>query len=316
MPAHKMPFNNQPNLDILGFLNKTSPLQTKNDLLGIRAPQYQSNSYQKVLQFYGVHTDQSGDEFIGDCPFSPCREEGKSGKFTTNTQTGQLRCFVCGVKGNMHSFIQQLHRYYLARTTAADYEKLRIRRSLAIDTWIMEEMQLALNGATNEWLIPAWSASSPEIGNLYAYKQSYDEKTAKPFMQILSGPTFKHTPYGIHRLRQGTNRPIWVLEGHWDYLAFGSLLRRLGEEPRFDYIASPGADTFPKSYLGCFNGREVVIAYDNDVPGRNGVASLMNNMAHHSIMPQSISVVEWPSTLPDKFDVSDAIVKLPKELWK
>lgn len=318
MPLHKSPFSSQPTTDLAAFLNQVNVGQTKNELLEIKAPPQQVNNYRKVLAFYGVHTDQIGDEFVGDCPFEPCKSEAKTGKFTMNTQTGMFRCFVCGQKGNTFTFIRSLHEHYYNQTTQGDLERLAARRGNAIDLWMLEEMQVALNRATNEWLLPSWSTDGASKGlcNLYAWKQSYDEKTAKPYMQILSGPTFKHVPYGIHRLRSGTNRPLWVLEGHWDYMAFGSLLHRLGDESRHDYIAAPGVDTFPKQFVNIFNGREVVLAYDNDIAGRNGMESLMKLMAGHGVYPQSLSVLVWPTDLQDKFDVSDAIVKLPKNHWK
>ena len=319
MPAHKSPFSQQPTTNLADFLSQSSPLQSKNDLLEIRSPQKQMNNYQKVLRFYGVHTEQQGDEFVGDCPFAPCKQEGKTNKFSMHTQTGQWRCFVCGRKGNNFGFIRDLHQYYFDATTHHDRERLIHLRGGAIDMWLLEEMQLALNPATNEWLLPAWSTdgvAEKGISNLYTWRKSYDEKTLKSYMSILSGPGFKQVPYGIHRLRSGTNRPLWVLEGHWDYLAFGSLLHRLGDTARHDYIASPGVDAFPKQYANVFNGREVVICYDNDVAGRNGVASLLQLMAAGGVYPQSISVLNWPVGLPERFDMSDAIVKLPKEYWK
>lgn len=183
---------------------------------------------------------------------------------------------------------------------------------------ICEEMQLAWNSATIEWMLPSWGRDGLEKGiiNLYYWRQFHDPVSGKPYRQIQSGPTFKHVPYGVHRLRDGMQRPIWVVEGHWDYLAFCALLSVTKQTAKFDIIGAPGSGTIPKSYLSIFNGRSVVLAFDNDAAGEHHTTSLIQSMNTYGIMPTSLSIVAWPEGLPKGFDVSDVITSLPQKYIK
>jgi Toprim-like len=177
-------------------------------------------------------------------------------------------------------------------------------------------MQLAFNTSTGEWMLPAWSRGGHAEGivNLYVWRTSFDAETRKPRRQIYSGPTFKQHAYGIHRLRDG-GRPIVVLEGHWDYLAFCSLLSATKMLPKYDCIGKPGS-AFPKSSLSIFNGREVILMFDNDPAGEAGVESICKSMTANGVIPSSLRILKWPEGLDRGFDVSDVITKLPTKFIK
>lgn len=233
-------------------------------------------------------------------------------------QTGMFRCFRCDCKGNNYTFIRMIHDHYLAQTTTEQYESLCTLRKEAIDVPICEEMQLAWNYSTEEWMLPSWGRDGLEKGiiNLYCWRKCFDPISGAPFRQIQSGRTFKHVPYGIHRLRDGVQRPIWVLEGHWDYLSFCSLLSATKQTAKWDALGAPGAGTIPKSYLSIFNGRHVVLAFDNDPAGESHTTSLIQTMNTHGIMPTALSIVTWPEGLAKGFDVSDVISSLPPKYIK
>jgi hypothetical protein len=235
-----------------------------------------------------------------------------------NVQTGQWRCFYGVKSGNSYDLIRELHAIYFSTTTDEQYASLIKMRKGAIDLPVLKEMQVAWNPVTSEWLLPSWGTegASKGIVNLYTYKKSFDTTTGQASMQVLSGPTFKHVPYGIHRLRQGTNRPIWVLEGHFDYLAFNSLLRRIepSQQPNYDSVGAPGSGTFPRIFLNIFSGRDVVLVYDNDQAGQEGMEKITRDMSGQGIFPMSLRHMVWPEGLPKGFDVSDVITHLPKAL--
>ena len=275
------------------------------------------SKYQMLLEWHGVHTNIVNKEFIGDCPFYDCPSvlEGKPDKFTMNRQTAEWQCFMCGRKGNAYGFIREVHRNSLEQTTPHHLQELRELRKNAIDLLDLVEMQLAFNPSTKEWTAPAWNVEG-KIVNLYLWRESYVPSSGKAYRQFLSSPSMSHVPYGIHRIRTGTNRPIWVCEGQWDYLALASLFRRLDLTNKFDILAAPGAGTFPRKYLSVFNGREVIICYDNDPAGQAGTDSLIGNMASNGIMPTGVKRLEWPVGLDQGFDISDVITKLPQGLWK
>lgn len=285
-------------------------------------PERQINQYHQLLNWYGIRTElnNSGTEFLGDCPFWCCLEDDKHGKFSMNIQTGQWRCFYGGGQGNTFDLIRNLHSQYFDRTTDDQYVKLKALRRGSVDIKVLKEMQVAWNPATNEWLLPSWGTDGAVKGiiNLYVYRKSFDVDSGKQSMQVLSGPTFKHVPYGIHRLRSGIQRPIWVLEGHFDYLAANSLLR--STEPRqsenVDTLGAPGAGTFPRQFLNVFSGRDVVLMFDHDKAGQEGMESITKAMAANGVFPSSLRHITWPtdSSIGPGYDVTDVVVGLPRHL--
>lgn len=280
-------------------------------------PIQQINGYQNLLSTYGIDSVLEGENFLGECPFNECLDfRGKSPKFSMNIQTGMFQCFRCHTSGNNYGFIRAIHEHYLASTTEEDYAKLCVLRRNAIDIPICTELQLAYNTATSEWMLPSWGRDRLAKGiiNLYYWRAQVDPVSAKPYRQIRSGPTFKHVPYGVHRLRDGVQRPLWVLEGHWDYLAFCTLLSTLKLTHKFDAVGAPGSGTIPKSYLSIFNGRSVVLAFDNDVPGQLAQTGLIQSMNTYGIMPASLYCVTWPEGSPK--DVSDVITSLSPKFVK
>ena len=308
IPAIKLPFATNLTPENKGSLSK-------DHLLGVQGSANESK-WEALLKRHGIDSEIQGMELIGGCPFHDCPSfgEGKQ-KFTMNRQTAEWRCFVCGKQGNHVTFIREIHRNSLEQTTDAHRADLRRKRQNAIDNEELMEMQLALNPATNEWSLPAWNVEG-KIVNLYSYREQFDPTTGKKFMQIQSSPSFSHIPYGIHMLRSAPQRILWVVEGHWDYLALLGLLRRLKIRNDHDVVAAPGAGTFPSRYLSMFNGRNVIIAFDNDPAGEAGQETLMQGIAKASIMPLTCKHIKWPATTPQKFDLSDVIVKLPQPLRK
>lgn len=235
-----------------------------------------------------------------------------------NHQTGMFRCFRCEEKGNNYGFIRAIHKHWYLSTTDDQYLDLCRIRKFGIDVPVLKELQLAYNRTTEEWLIPSWAKDSAHTGivNLYRYSDAYDERSGQMRKAILSGPGFKHHSYGGHRVRHGAQRPIWVLEGHWDYLAFVTLLHRTNQAGSIDAVAAPGAGTFPASDLDMFNGRKVVIVFDNDEPGQRGKDQLLTNMHKHGVAPLSLHTLKWPADLPSGFDVNDAMHSLPAKYCK
>lgn len=275
------------------------------------------NRYALLLEWHGLTPNRSGNEFLCDCPFVDCPSyiDGKPEKFTMQCQTAQWRCFVCNRQGNAYTFLDEIHANSLSKTTEAHLQQLCSLRKGAIEVPDLIEMQVARNPATEQWCVPAWNAEG-KISNLYIWKDQYDPESGKLRRQFMSSPTFNHVPYGIHRLRPASNRPIFVTEGQWDYIALMGIFRRLELSNKYDILAAPGAGTFPKKYLSVFNGREVILLYDNDKAGTTGMESLVNNMVNAAVMPLSVKRIVWPSDLKEGFDISDVKTSLPQKYWK
>ena len=307
MPNMKLPYQNGQVPALQGGL-------ALNDLIG--ASDEKVNSYRKALDFHGIQAqlirEGSHDELVGDCPFYDCPSfvENKPDKFRMRPDTGQWRCFVCGRDGNVHSFVREVHRNSLEQTTERQLLDLVALRKGAVGVEELKEMKIAFNPNTKEWSIPAYSLEG-KLSNLYIWRQSYSE-SGKPFLQLLATPGLKQLPYGLNRLRSGTDRPILLLEGHFDYLAMMTLLRLCGNSNEYDLLASPGA--FPKGFAKLFNGRKLMMLGDNDAAGNSMMNGVIAMMKEQAVIPTLVKRIVWPKTLPQKFDVSDVITSLPNDL--
>lgn len=287
---------------------------TADQLLG-NTNDSKKNKFQLLLEYNGIPTSEEGDEFIGDCPFFDCPSfiESKPNKFTCNKQTCQWRCFVCGRAGNAPLFIREIHRNFLEQTTESMLHDLRKMRNFAVDLIELKELQTAFNSLTKEWALPAWNAEG-KLTNLYTWRTCFDGSTGRSYRQLFSAPSFHQIPYGLHRIRHGSNRTLLVLEGHWDYIAMMGLLRRLDKTAEYDIIAAPGP--LPRNYLDLFNGRHACLMCDNDVAGTAMMDSICSGISKNNIMPLSLKRLTWPTGLPNKYDVSDVITSLPQPLRK
>lgn len=275
-----------------------------------------ANQYSRLLTWLGIDNAEINDELVGMCPFLPCPAHlaQKSDKFTMNKQSGKWRCFVCGQTGNTYSLAKAVHLQWLEQTSDLHYAELHALRKRAIDICDFKTMQVALNQHTKEWMIPAFGIDGNLI-NLFFWKTQYDERTGVPSRQLMASPSMNQVAYGLNMLRNGANRKLFIVEGHWDYMALYGLLRRLNKLQEYDILATSG-NTIPKRFLSYLASRDIIFLLDNDPAGVAGVESMTKTMANIGVMPLSIRKMKWPAFLPQGFDLSDIITSLPPELRK
>lgn len=303
MPLTKLPFSNSRPEEQRQALSKAE-LMGKSDIA--------ISKHRQLLRWYGVETDEQTSEYVGDCPFC-----GHTGKFSMNKQTAQWQCFAmntCGKKGNAYDFIRSIHAKYLEETTESMLLDLKALRKDAIDLEELKDFQLAFNTMTEEWMLPAWS-SEGTIVNLYVWRAQQDQDTGKFFRQIMASPGLNQIPYGLQRLTFSTDKPLWIVEGHWDYLAFYGLLRRTKQLGNHDVIGTPGATTIPRKYLSLLSGRNLFVIMDNDKAGEDHANKLFDSMSRDMITPKSVYKMKWPEGFKTGFDVSDVITSLPVTFW-
>lgn len=268
-----------------------------------------NDGYIKFFRHYGVQLHLDNKQLRGSCPFPDCH---KDEHFYANYGTGQWDCKRCTRSGNAYTFISLFHQACLDMTTDADYIALAETRQ-GIPAWVFKEWQLAVNSATGEWMLPAWSLEK-KITNLYIYRQLWDANKQEHIMRVMSGPTLKQTLYGLQRFKTGKDRPLYILEGHWDTLAFEGLAAHV-IEPKLgialcdcvDFLGAPGAGTFPKEYLHLLDGRDVRLLNDNDEAGRKGVETLIKAIAQNNTIPARFGVLTWPEGMKPGYDIRDLI---------
>lgn len=112
------------------------------------------------------------------------------------------------------------------------------------------------------------------------------------------------TVLGLNALTKSDT--VWVTEGAWDYL---TLLPQMAETG-IDLIATCGS-YFASNQLTVLKNRHIVLLYDNDIAGRDGIDYVARNLKSNTIQHLSLSYLDWSKvTLPvgeltDKFDIRD-----------
>lgn len=253
-----------------------------------------------LFEFHGLELRETNDEHEkkADCPFC-----GKEDHLLINTETTEFHCVYCDEGGNDFLFLRKLHALSFSKTTKDDYKELSRDRGIPFP--ILKQHGLARSALTGRWLIPIGNRKKAII-NLCVYDGSSTISTAG-MKQIL---------YGLDRLTDDTNKTLWLLEGHWDYLAFASALSRSGIRDQHDILAVPGANSFRKTWVSYLTGRNVNVIFDNDhprttpngktiQPGYDGMKKVLNICRTVKLKPAKISTVQWEGRLPSGYDVRD-----------
>ena len=269
--------------------------------------------HRKFYYAFGVTTVFKNNQLLGQCPF--CQKENH---FFINKNTGQFDCKSCGVSGNNWSFIQKFHAMLLEKPQS--YGWLVGNRYLKTET--LEHCQL-VEAPTGEWLIPVRSQKDV-IVNLYrAYIETKEDREK---LTVISSPS----PCSQHLYRADTikahHKRIYVCEGHWDAMALIEIMAHLqvstiDDQPSLKMkgspnyngdifqenaiVAVPGATTFKEGWLPIFKGKEIVLIFDNDKPGRLGCDRLVNMIQESSHRPATLAKVIWKDD--DVKDVRDLL---------
>lgn len=285
-------------------MSKPATAQPIEDLIG--KSDEQLKKFEQLLTRFGIDFFEENTEYIGSCPFC-------GGKFSMNKKTALWRCFPEGIGGNTYDLIRRIHPFWLEKTTDAQRQDLIALRKGAVDLEEIIDFEVAYNGVTNQWMIPAKSEEG-SINNIYSWVEQWDHKTNEAYRQLMAAPSFFQMPYGLNRFRH-TEHPVWIVEGHWDFLAFWGLLRRTNQLHKFSVLGTPGT-SFPQKWLSLLSGRPVITCFDNDEAGRKFTDSFAATLSRNMCNVKSLHHVAWPEGLPKGYDLSDVITSLPVGLRK
>ena len=278
--------------------------------------------------FHGISLNWDVHQAIGDCPWC-----GREGKFAVEVMSGKWVCRVCrdGGKnggGNIYTFLRNLWAASDKDTT--DYRDLATDRGIAPDTLI--HWGMARSMMTGDWLIPGYNAKG-SLCQLYRMVQRSDRSL------LLPTPGLGHQIHGISPLVKKEST-VYVCEGPWDAM---SLWECLGQCKQTDgvltatasvehslladaaVLAVPGCSTFMESWLPLFEGRDVVLMYDNDHPRKHPKTGKPIAPAYREGMQRaagmlvkvakSVKILAWGGamdydpSLPSGYDLRDALVK-------
>lgn len=237
-----------------------------------------------------------------DCPFC-----GKEGHFFFNYHNIQHNCRRCGTSGNQFTFFQQLYLQAYESTTKQDYQQLSEERNL--DPRALTYTGFAHNPLNDSWLIPGFN-DKRKLVNLYKVIK-FTRGKDKGKYRILSAPGCTQQLFLSNRLRPDIST-IYILEGHWDTVAFYQLLTthrtkgsrlvktRSPEESLYssrDVVGLPGATTFPADWLTYLKGKTCYFIYDDDEGGEQGKQHLQKLLEKNGNPAKAVHLLNWQQAL-------------------
>lgn len=112
------------------------------------------------------------------------------------------------------------------------------------------------------------------------------------------------TIIGLHTLTKSDT--IWIAEGHWDFLTLLPQMTDTG----IDLLGTCGS-YFNSAHLSVLKDKHIVLLYDNDIAGKDGIDYVSRHLKSNSIPHHSLSYLDWDKvTLPSGelsagFDIRD-----------
>jgi hypothetical protein len=244
-----------------------------------------------------VFNGESGDELVGDCPFT-----GKSDKFYLNKVKGVWDSKTFGRSGNLHTFLDLRAKQYEEAMTPTLRAALAKHRGLPV---------AALDG----WGI-GWTGTQYAFPVYTAQKRCVDIRLYKLGGRMMSTPGATTGLFGAQLLPNALpDESIYICEGEWDAIAW----RYVREEAGYSgvVVGVPGANTFKQEWGPWFAKRNTHVLYDHDEPGIQGDQKVFKRISNYT---RTLRFLHWPVDLAPGYDVRDHVTtslaegKKPKQI--
>lgn len=257
------------------------------------------------------------------CPF----HDDKNPSLSVNTETGLWHCFACGRGGSVIDFLMNLEgcefKEALERIKREDgikddqearpKTKPRSGKDQAyLSTRDIDLIHNQLMGNA-EALRMVKERYGLEEGTIEAYRLGWqDAKIVIPFEHGNERWTWKEHKGIQSRGNKAILYPSHVIDGNPARVIIteGELKALLLIQHGFYAVSgTAGASTWKKEWNGLFRDRDVILAYDNDEPGKAGALRVAHNLKG---IARSVKAIALPSEMrsPDQKDVTDYLVKL------
>lgn len=221
----------------------------------------------KVFKFHKVDDLRwidSDKEAIGTCPFC-----GTGNKFAVNKISSKYQCFVCGVKGNEHTFVREVWQLSLESTKNEDYARL-VEMSRFVDIESCRDWGIAKHMLTDEWCVPGYNKDGKVTG-LYRFVHMKDKD--EWHWKLLPSPNLGHHVFGLNLYEE--QKPIvYLCEGWRDAIKLYEVLKHTTTNgvswlTDVNVLSVPGTNSFKLEWTKYFQGKQVCILFDNDYPKKN-----------------------------------------------
>lgn len=250
------------------------------------------NNPLQLYEFHGfLRSTTKGNQHIGACPF--CDHDDH---FYINKDTGQFDCKSCLIKGNGYVFLREIYESCL-KSTKIKHWKLIAKERQDIPWQAYRDEGIAYDNLQKVFLFPVLNDKG-SITNLYKW-------SGQRGSNLYSTPTCNLNLIGTHAIE--SSGPIYLTEGHWDYVALKWLLNKEHDGPT-TVLAVPGAGNFREERdVKLLVNRDVNVTFDNDDAGRAGQDRTVEILHRYPL--SSLKCLQWPESFKDGYDVEDLIAE-------
>lgn len=241
---------------------------------------------------HGVELQRSaGNQAVGDCPF--CAKEGH---FYVNKETKLWDCKRCGESGNFEDFLGAVGKSCAEALTEDRLGELAKDRGLPVS-------------AFRPWRV-GWDGGRYTLAVQNSKGRTVDVRIFRLGHKLLSTPTASTGLFGAERMvvPENLGERVFLCEGEWDAIALNWLLGAAGEKGTV--VGVPGAGSFKDTWVPLFEGRDVVVLYDNDEAGLKGEAVVFQKLTGTA---RSLQFCHWPENSGEGYDVRDFVKKFAVE---
>lgn len=259
-------------------------------------------TFEDVFNFYGVEfNSNSGSQVVGDCFDPDCEAENK---LHLNPENGLWDCKVCGKKGNMLSFLRELHSILQEFTSNRRLEKLITK----IPTWSMQALRavgVVYDDITEAYFIPYYHPVTGQLVGLSKYvwiKGKYHIRRPPNVKGELEARPLCLT-HRAKSIESKAVKTIYIPEGEKDSITLISKLMAENLDDPWAVVGVPGANTFKDSWTAWFKDKDTILGYDNDRAGNEGASKVIGKLEQTA---KSISVVDWSKEFgSEDMDITD-----------
>ena len=270
--------------------------------------------------YFGDVNMEGAEEIKVHCPFHSDSKPSAS----INTEKGLFHCWVCDIGYNEQQFIAKINNISIAdagrvvdniKETTANWFIVEEANLWADHEFLQEVKKLGLSNETIQALhlgITRDKKGNRFLGVPVFYDNALMDVRSYNLLKLINVPKLLSkegsqsgfvVPYDLWKSSTNTT---YVFEGEKDMM----LARELGINA---ITLTGGAGAKPNDYvIHAFEGRDVIICYDNDDAGRNGAQKLFLNLKNIAKSVKYIDIGEGVNE--NKEDFFDFIIKYNKDV--
>jgi hypothetical protein len=258
------------------------------------AKEPQDNPFDAYLSLGLDFHHAEGDEQKTTCPFC------KKNSLHVNKTNGLFHCKSCTKSGNKYTFLQYYYDHWKDRTSDKHLEAIAMDRDLPIEAF--QDADIAYDKSQAVYLIPVQNEKGSMV-NLGRWDiQRGEDGKSRPVYSL------KGCKVHLFNLASLASMPtVWLCEGPWDQISLNYLFAETRCKDSA-VLAVPGASTFKPEWTQYFEGKHVVLCYDNDDPGKKGLERTAKLLQENCRLA-SLSKIVWPESYPSGFDLRDFVSK-------